>query len=58
MSLKKGIKYGKEHRKEYTGAKAVSSICRNGGCIWCNNNKFYNNRKRLEKAKYSENDIN
>lgn len=54
MSLDKAIKHGKEHRKPYTGAKAVSSICRNGYCSWCNNNKFYRKRKQEEKMKFKE----
>ncbi len=31
MSLDKAIKYGKEHRKPYRGAKAVDKTCRNHG---------------------------
>lgn len=54
MSLDKAIEHGKEHRKQYRGAKAVSSICRNGYCPWCNNNKFYKNRKQEEEVKSRE----
>lgn len=54
MSLDKAIEHGKEHRKPYTGAKAVSSRCRNGYCSWCNNNKFYRNRKQEEEVKSRE----
>ena len=33
MGLEKAIRSGKERRKEYHGAKAVDSACRNnGGC--------------------------
>lgn len=33
MSLEKAIKHGKEKRKPYRNAKAVSKYCRNhGGC--------------------------
>lgn len=31
MSLDKAIKHGKEHRKQYRGAKAVDPTCRNHG---------------------------
>lgn len=54
MSLDKAIEHGKEHRKQYRGAKAVSSVCRNGGCPWCNNNKFYRKRKQEEEIKSRE----
>ena len=49
MSLDKAIKYGKEKRKPYHGAKSVSKSCRNHGtCPYCLGNRFYKNRKRLE----------
>ena len=36
MSLDKAIEHGKEHRKPYTGAKAIDCTCRNhGSCDWC-----------------------
>lgn len=36
MSLEKSIKYGKEYRKQYYGAKAVDPQCRcNGSCEYC-----------------------
>ena len=42
MSLDKAIKYGKEHRKEYRGAKAIYCSCRNhGSCSWCEANRRY-----------------
>lgn len=42
MSLDKAIKYGKEHRKEYRGAKAIDCSCRNhGSCAWCEANRRY-----------------
>ena len=41
MSLDKAIKHGKEHRKEYTGAKSVDKTCRNhGSCAWCEENRM------------------
>lgn len=40
--LDKAIAHGKEHRKQYTGAKAIDRACRNHGrCEWC-----YANRKK------------
>lgn len=54
MSLDKAIKYGKEHRKPYYGAKAVDSNCRNhGGCPYCFNNRVYQKKKEIEKADFS-----
>ena len=42
MSLDKAIKYGKEHRKEYRGAKSICCSCRNhGSCSWCEANRRY-----------------
>lgn len=54
MSLDKAIKYGKEHRKPYRGAKAVDVSCRNhGNCPYCFGNRTFQFHKELEKAKYS-----
>ena len=40
MSLRKAIEHGKEHRKPYTGSKAIDGTCRNhGGCPWCEENR-------------------
>ena len=53
MSLQKGIKHGKEHRKEYYGAKAIDFTCRNhGGCDWCKNNRLFSSQKRIEKMNF------
>lgn len=53
MSLDKAIKYNKEHRKIYRGAKSVDSTCRNhGGCPWCEENRTYKSKKLKEKEKY------
>lgn len=50
MSFHKAIKYGKEHRKEYCGAKSIDHTCRNhGGCDWCKGNRLYSSQKRIEK---------
>ena len=47
MSLNRAIKSGKEHRKQYTGAKAVDAKCRNhGSCKRCRGNRIYKNDKR------------
>ena len=46
MSMCKAIKAGKEHRKEYRGAKAVDCSCRNHGtCTYCRDNRLYKFRK-------------
>ena len=51
MGLEKAIKSGKERRKEYHGAKAVDSTCRNnGGCPHCESNRLHSSRKRLTAA--------
>lgn len=51
MALNKAIQYGKEHRKPYTGSKAIDRTCRNhGGCPWCEENRKYKNIKRLQKT--------
>ena len=55
MSLNKAIASGKEHRKQYRGAKAVDCTCRNhGSCDWCKENRLYKKLKRLDKANYTE----
>lgn len=42
MSLDKAIKYGKEKRKPYVGAKAIDRTCRNhGSCEWCKTNRLH-----------------
>lgn len=55
MGLEKAIKYHKEKRKPFKGAKAVSRPCRNhGGCSYCEEGRLHNSEKRKEKAKYEE----
>lgn len=61
MGLEKAIKYKKEKRKPYRGAKAVDDHCRNHGgrrhsweCEYCKGNRLHNNKKKEEKAKYEE----
>lgn len=50
---------GKEHRKQYRGAKAVDSTCRNhGSCEYCKSNRTFKNRKRLDKYEFNKYDYN
>lgn len=56
MSLNKAIKHGKEKRKPYRGAKAVSRHCANNGgrrhgweCSYCKENRLHSSKKRFEK---------
>ena len=53
MALDKAIKSGKEHRKPYTGSKAIDRTCRNhGSCPWCIENrthKFRDKHPRIEE---------
>lgn len=45
----KAIKYGKEKRKSYRGAKAVDRSCRNhGSCPYCANNRQVNKSTKAE----------
>ncbi len=47
MSLDKAIKYGKEHRKEYTGSKAYFTSCRNhGSCPFCRRDRLHKFRDK------------
>lgn len=49
MSLNKAIEHKKEHRKPYTGSKAIDKTCRNhGGCEWCEENRKHKYEKREE----------
>ena len=57
MSFDKAIASGKEHRKQYRGAKAFDAYCRNhGGCSWCAENRQYANIKAKQKADAAIND--
>ncbi len=52
MSLDKAIKYNKEHRKPYTGTKAIDYSCRNYGfCEWCKGNRLYQRNKADEASR-------
>ena len=47
--LNKAIEHKKEHRKPYTGAKAIDKSCRNhGSCDYCLGNRMYKYRKKIE----------
>lgn len=51
MGLDKAILHGKEHRRPYTGAKAIDRTCQNhGSCGWCRDNRTYQSRRKMEKA--------
>ena len=51
MSLDKAILHGKEHRKPYSGGKAIDKTCRNhGGCEWCLGNRMHSTNVKKEKA--------
>ena len=59
MSFKKAIEHGKEHRKEYRGAKAIDKTCRNhGSCEYCKGNRLFTSRKKeramIEREKIEE----
>lgn len=56
MSLDKAIKHGKEHRKPYTGIKAISGTCRNHGlCLYCRSDRTHKFRdKHLQKMQEVE----
>ncbi len=51
MALDKAIQHGKEHRKPYTGGKAIDRTCRNhGSCDWCKGNRLYTSKVQEEIA--------
>lgn len=55
MSFDKAIKYGKEHRKPYRGAKAIDACCRNHGVDkWSLSNRTIQSQRELEKMKVIE----
>ena len=50
MALDKAIKSGKEKRKPFRKAKAVSHTCRNhGSCSYCRGNRLVSNRRLAER---------
>lgn len=55
MSLDKAILHGDEHRKPYTGGKAIDRSCRNhGGCPWCEENRKHKYKKKEIDLKQQE----
>lgn len=57
MALDKAIQHGREHRKPYTGGKAIDRTCRNhGSCDWCKGNRLYasNVQEEIADAKLAE----
>lgn len=50
MSFNKAIKYKKEKRQPYRGAKAVDHTCRNHGtCLYCRNKRlFFDIKKKVQ----------
>lgn len=55
MGLEKAIQYGKEHREQYHGSKAVDSWCRNHGkCEICRLNRLHSQKKIDQSMKDKE----
>lgn len=53
MSLDKAIKYRKEHRKPYYGAKSIDPWCRNHGQDdWSTQNRLFQFIKELERTNF------
>ena len=49
MSMDKAIIHGKEHRKQYRGAKAVDKTCRNhGGCPHCEAGRLHKYQRQMQ----------
>jgi hypothetical protein len=58
MSLEKGIKHGKEHRKPYYNVGRFDPTCRpNGGCSYCENNRAHKNKKKTLNQTQQLNDL-
>jgi len=51
MSMSKAIASGKEHRKEYTGAKQLPGHRNHGNCRWCFGNRIYSTKKQDERCR-------
>jgi hypothetical protein len=46
--MDKAIIHGKEHRKQYRGAKAVDKTCRNhGGCPYCKSGRLHKYQRQM-----------
>ena len=55
MGLEKAIASGKEHRRQFRGAKAVDGTCRNhGSCTYCMGNRLYRTKRMQEAMEYRE----
>lgn len=55
MSLDKAIASGQEHRRPYSGSKAIDPSCRcHGGCDWCLGNRMYRTNRLKEAADQAE----
>ena len=58
MSLDKAIEHGKEHRKQYRGAKYIDRSCRNhGSCEWCRMNRQHKVKHQEPTEDVQESDI-
>jgi len=58
MSLDKAVKHGKEHRKPYSGAQAVSQSCRNhGGCPYCLENRKHKFRDKHPDNRFTQRNV-
>ena len=50
MSLEKGIRFGKEHRRPYWDSRALNKTCRcHGSCPYCSKNRKYKHNKKFQK---------
>ena len=57
MSLDKSIEHGRDHRKQYHGARAVDRSCRpHGSCPWCRGNRLHNSKVKELDAKEQMNE--
>lgn len=51
MSLDKGIRHGKEHRRDYHGSARFDRTCRpHGSCGFCQGNRSNRQHQKLKKA--------
>lgn len=58
VSLDKGIENGKEHRKQYYGAKAVDKECRNHGSDdWAIDNRTHKYKKQIKEYESDDEEL-
>lgn len=58
MGNHKAIASGKEHRKDYTGAKSYCRSCRNhGSCSYCRSGRTYNDTKERSRLDGQEDEF-